>query len=226
MALLPDANFNRRALLEQGLRLEYFTVVWNVLEAVVAVVAGWLANSIALIGFGLDSVIESLSGVILLWRLRVELKGVSSERVEKTERKALWGVGITFWLLAAYVGYEATKKLLTREAPESSPMGIALAAVSLVVMPFLAWRKWQVAKHLDSRALEADAMETLVCAYLSLTLLLGLSLSAWLGWWWTDPVAALFMLPLLVREGWEAVMEARGRSEESNENSADKASEP
>ncbi len=220
VALSPNANSNRHALLEQGLRLEYFTVGWNVLEAVVAVVAGWLANSIALVGFGLDSVIESLAGVVLLWRLRVELKGVSSERVEKAERKALWGVGITFWLLASYVGYEAAEKLLTHEAPESSPIGIALAAVSLVVMPFLAWRKWQVAKRLDSRALEADAMETLVCAYLSSTLLLGLSLNAWLGWWWADPVAAFFMLPLLVREGWEAVTEAKKRTEEPDGSSA------
>ncbi len=200
-------------LLQRGLWLEYFTVGWNVLEAVVAIGAGWLANSIALIGFGLDSVIESLSGVFLLWRLRRELKGATEEQAEAAERKALLGVGITFWLLALYVGYEAANKLLTQEAPESSLVGIVLAALSLLVMPLLAWQKQKVAKRLDSRALEADAMETLVCAYLSLTLLAGLSLNAWLGWWWADPVAALLMVPLLVREGWEAVNEAREKSE-------------
>lgn len=189
--------------------LEYFTIGWNVIEAIVAIIAGWVAGSIALVGFGLDSVIESVSGVILLWRLRKELSGATGERVEKLEQKALLGVGLTFWLLAAYIAYEAIEKLINREAPQSSAIGVILAIASLIVMPLLAWSKRFVAERIESRALEADAMETIVCAYLSFTLLLGLALNAVLGWWWADPIAAIFMLPVLVKEGHEAIKEAR-----------------
>jgi len=199
----------REVWLWKGVTLEYFTIGWNVVEAFVAVIAGWWAGSIALVGFGLDSVIESVSGVILLWRLKKELSGTSEERTEELERKALLGVGLTFWLLAAYIAYEAVGKLIAREAPQSSMVGIILAIISLVVMPLLALGKRLVAERIDSRALEADAMETIVCAYLSFTLLLGLALNALLGWWWADPVAAIFMLPVLIKEGYEAVKEAR-----------------
>jgi len=202
-------SVERKFWLAKGVMLEYFTIGWNVFEAVVAIVAGWLAGSIALVGFGLDSVIESASGAILLWRLKKELGGATGRRSEELERKALLGVGLTFWLLAAYIAYEAVEKLSAREAPQSSPVGIALAVVSLLVMPLLAWRKRFVAAKIESRALEADAMETVVCAYLSFTLLLGLVLNALLGWWWADPVAAILMLPVLLREGLEAVKEAR-----------------
>lgn len=139
----------------------------------------------------------------------MELKSSGGERAKDLERKALLGVGLTFWLLAAYIAYEAIEKLMAREAPQSSPIGIALAVASLIVMPLLAWNKRRVAAKIESRALEADATETIVCAYLSFTLLLGLALNASLGWWWADPVAAMLMLPVLIREGFEAVKEAR-----------------
>lgn len=199
----------RPELLRRGLRLEYFTIGWNSLEAVIAIGAGVLASSIALVGFGLDSVVEVSSGAILLWRLRAEMGGSGPETAERVERRALLFVGVSFFALAAYVVYESGKKLWLRERPEESLVGLALALLSLIVMPTLAYAKLGVAKRLGSRALAADAMETAVCSYLSFALLLGLGLNALLGWWWADPVAALLMLPLILHEGVEAVGESR-----------------
>jgi divalent metal cation (Fe/Co/Zn/Cd) transporter len=198
-------------LLREGLRLEYFTIGWNVVEAVVAIGAGALAGSIALVGFGLDSVIEVVAASMLAWRLRhASRAGTTWEEETKAERRALFVVGLTFWALAIYILYESSSILFREAAPGESKPGIVLAAVSLLIMPWLGWRKLRVAGRLESRALRADATETFVCSYLSFALLLGLGLNAWLGWWWADPVAALAMLPLLVREGWEAVIESRG----------------
>lgn len=200
--------------LKVGVQFEYLTIGWNALEAVVAIAAGWVAGSIALVGFGLDSVIESASGAILLWRLSRELKGLTVGQALDLERKSLKGVGVTFFLLAGYIAYESIDKLISKQAPRSSAIGIALAVVSLIAMPALAWGKRFVASRIKSRALEADAMETVVCAYLSFTLLSGLALNALLGWWWADPVAALLMLPVLLREGWEAFRESNEGREE------------
>jgi len=200
----------RQSQLRLALRLEYFTIGWNVLEAFVAIGSGLLAGSIALVGFGLDSVIEVLAASMLLWRLRMEhLDQGRAEDHARAERKALFVVGGTFLALALYIVYEAATMLLRREAPETSTAGIVLACLSLAVMPVLGLRKLDVARRLKSRALRADAMETLVCSYLSFTLLLGLGLNAWRGWWWADPLAALAMLPLVVHEGWEALEHAR-----------------
>ena len=198
----------RKAGLRKGLRLEVFTVGWNAAEAIIAIVAGLVAGSVALVGFGLDSIIESISGVALYHRLRGELHG-DDERNEARERRALLFVGVSFLLIAAYVFYEAVTGLWRKEIPEHSTAGIALAVISLVVMPVLGWMKLQTGRELESRALVADAKETFVCAYLSLALLLGLGLNALFGWWWADPVAGLAMLPLIVHEGWEAIEESR-----------------
>jgi len=195
--------------LRRGVWLEYFTVGWNSLEAVVAIGAGLLAGSIALVGFGLDSIIEVVSGTILLWRLRAELTGADSEASERAERGALFAVGVSFFVLGAYILYESGKKLWLQERPQESLVGLVLACLSLVVMPILAFAKHRTAKKLRSLALAADATETAICSYLSLTLVLGLGLNAWVGWWWADPVAALAMLPLIVNEGREAIQEAR-----------------
>jgi len=195
--------------LRRGIRLEYFTIAWNSLEAIVAVGAGVIAGSIALVGFGLDSVIEVVSGAIVFWRLRAELGGANQEASERAERRALFVVGLSFFALGAYILYESGKKLWLGERPEESVVGLGLAILSLVAMPALAFAKYRTAKRLGSRALAADAKETAICSYLSLTLLLGLGLNARLGWWWADPVAALAMLPLIVHEGREAVEEAR-----------------
>jgi divalent metal cation (Fe/Co/Zn/Cd) transporter len=187
---------------QRGITLEYLTIGWNALECLVAVIAGWFAGSVALVGFGVDSAIESVSGSVLLWRLRAERQG---KQAEALEQKALKLVGISFFLLAAYVAFEASKSLIQKEAPEGSPVGIALAALSLVVMPILARAKRKTAASLNSAALHADSRQTSLCAYLSVILLGGLLLNAWLGWWWADPVAALTMVPIIAREGYEAI---------------------
>ena len=200
---------DRTSILNRALWLERLTIAWNVAEAVIAVGAGWLAGSIALVGFGLDSVIETIAAVALYRRLRAELAGATEDEAEAHERKALWIVGVTFFLLSAYIAFEAVSTLWTTEPPQASPVGIILASVSLVVMPVLALAKHRTGKALNSRALVADAKETFVCSYLSLTLLAGLGLNALFGWWWADPIAALAMLPFVLHEGWEAIEEAR-----------------
>jgi divalent metal cation (Fe/Co/Zn/Cd) transporter len=194
----PSSTADRVHHLRHGRRLEYFTLGWNMLEAAVAIGAGWLAGSIALVGFGVDSLIESTSGAILLWLL------ASPAHDESRERLALRLVGASFFLLAAYVCFEAVKSLLAAEPPEASIAGIVLAAVSLIVMPLLARAKRKVAVDLSSHALKADSRQTDLCAYLSAILLGGLALNALFGWWWADPVAALIMVPIIAREGFEA----------------------
>jgi divalent metal cation (Fe/Co/Zn/Cd) transporter len=182
-----------------GRRLEYLTLSWNSLEALAAIVSGVLAGSIALVGFGLDSVIECSSGTILLWRLS------DGEAGERRERAALRLVGVSFLLLAAYVAYDAIASLARREAPERSLFGIGLAIASLIAMPLLARAKRRVARALNSGAMQADSRQTDICAYLSAILLGGLLLNATLHWWWADPAAALIMVPLIAREGVEAL---------------------
>jgi len=189
----------------QAVRLEYFTLSWNAVEAVVAIVAGALASSIALVGFGLDSVIETIAAATLLWRLKQR-----GDLEAAAESRALRIVGATFFVLAAYVTLESVRDLWLRHEPRESLLGIGLAVVSLIVMPILGTAKRRLARRMGSRALAADGMETLLCAYLSFTLLLGLSLNAWLGWWWADPVAALAMVGFMLREGWEAFEGAEG----------------
>jgi divalent metal cation (Fe/Co/Zn/Cd) transporter len=193
----------------RAIRLEYFTIGWNVVEAVVALAAGALAGSIALVGFGLDSVIETASGVALLWRFRQQRLAES-----RAEARALRVVGLTFFALAIYVGYEAVGDLGQRRAPEFSGVGLALAAVSLGVMPALGVAKRRLALSLNSRALAADSQETLLCAYLSATLLVGLALNGLLGWWWADPVAALAIGGFMVREGYEAFWGEKTKGDE------------
>ena len=189
----------RGELVKRGRRLEYLTIGWNLLEGVVAVGAGLVAGSTALVGFGFDSFVESLSGGALLWRLR------SDEDSERREQIALRLVGASFLILAAYVAFDAGKSLILREPPEASYVGITLSALSLVVMPLLARAKRRVAAGLNSRAMQADSRQTDICAYLSAILLGGLLLNALFGWWWADPVAALVMVPIIAKEGVEAL---------------------
>jgi cation diffusion facilitator family transporter len=193
---------------KKALLSEYFTVGWNVIEGIIAIAAGIMAGSIALVGFGLDSYIEVASGLVLIWRLRKHGFG-DKEDEEAAEKKAILFVGVTFFLLASYVVYESGRKLLFQEHPEESLVGIILAFVSLIVMPALAIYKKKIASEINSRALRADALETLACSYLSLTLVVGLGANSLFGWWWADPVAALAMVYFLVKEGWEAITEGR-----------------
>jgi divalent metal cation (Fe/Co/Zn/Cd) transporter len=191
----------RADLVRRGQWLEYFTIIWNLLEGIVSVGAGVLAGSIALIGFGFDSFIESASGGALLWRLHLD----HPERREQAEKFALKLVGVSFLLLAAYVIFDALKSLIKREPPEATYLGIGIAAVSLVVMPLLARAKRRVAKEIHSHAMEADARQTDICTYLSAILLGGLLLNALFGWWWADPLAALIMIPIIAKEGIQAL---------------------
>lgn len=191
----------RAALVRRGRRLEYVTIGWNSLEGLIAIAAGVIAGSVALVGFGVDSVIEVSSGAALLWRLHLD----SPEQRERAEQVALRLVGVSFLALAAYVAYDAVTSLVRKEPPEASPVGIALAALSLVVMPLLARAKRRVAAGINSRALQADSRQTDICAYLSAILLGGLLLNALAGWWWADPVAALVMVPIIAKEGVEAL---------------------
>lgn len=195
-------TITRQRDLRRGIRLEYLTVGWNLLEGLIAVASGTVAGSIALVGFGIDSFIETSSGAVLLWRLRSEHAGGDAERVE---RRALKLVGASFLLLAGYVAIDAAVALWKKEVPERSLVGIALAVLSLIVMPWLAHQKRKAAGALGSAALHADSRQTSLCAYLSAILLGGLVLNATLGWWWADPVAALAMTPIIAKEGWDAL---------------------
>ena len=188
----------RAAVLRSGLNLEYFTVGWNALEAMVALVCGALAGSIALTGFGLDSLIEMSSAGVLLWRLQSDSNEM---RREATERRALKLVGLSLVILAVYIAGESIMNLIRREAPERSLPGIALAIAVLIVMPVLARAKRKVASAIASPALQADSRQTDICAYLAAILLLGLLLNAALGWWWADSTAGLVMAPLIAYEG-------------------------
>ncbi len=179
------------------------TVAWNSLEALVAVVSGLLSRSIALLGFGLDSIVEVSSALVIVWRLARH--GGDAEANERAEQRAVRLIALSFFTLAAYVAYDSLSKLLgVGDRPEHSPVGLALVALSLVVMPSLVWVKRRVASRIGSVALDADADQTKVCAYLSAVVLLGLAANALLGWWWMDPLAGLAVAGLAAREGYEA----------------------
>lgn len=200
---------DRQAWLKRGRFLAVVTVAYNILEGVVATVFGVRADSVALTGFGVDSFVEVSSAVVIAWRLHAELRddGVATdERAERVERRAALATGVLLLLLAAYLAVYAGRALLGYEAPPSpSRLGIALTAVSAILMPLLARAKLATAAVLQSRALRADAFETIACVWLSITTLAGLALNAAFGFWWADPAAALVLVPLVAKEGMEAV---------------------
>lgn len=195
---MDAATLTRPDLVRRGQRLEYFTIAYNSLEGLVSIVAGWIAGSVSLIGFGLDSAIEVASAMALLWRLHHDL---NPSRREQVERATLRIVGCCFMALAGYIAYACGSTLLRHEAPERSILGIIIAAVSVVVMPLLARAKRRVAVGIGSGAMHADSRQTDFCMYLSAILLGGLVLSAVAGWWWADPVAGLVMVPIIAKEG-------------------------
>ncbi|HEU4407711.1 MAG TPA: cation transporter [Polyangiaceae bacterium] len=194
----------RAGLLARGLRLEYLTVGWNVIEGVVALGAAAAAGSVALFGFGVDSFVETASGGVLIWRLRAEQGARDEKAIEQVEHRARKLVALSLFALAAYVAFEAAEALWHRERPAPTAVGLALTALSLVVMRWLAGAKRKVAVALGSRAMEADAFQTTACFWLSIITLAGIGVNALFGWWWADPVAALGMTFLLVKEGREA----------------------
>jgi cation diffusion facilitator family transporter len=192
---------------KKALLLSYFTVGYNILEGIISIIAGILASgSIALIGFGLDSFIESLSGGIMIWRFGKHGK-VSEEEEEKAEKRATKLVASTFFILGAYVLYESVKKLYLREKPDSSLFGIIIAIVSMIVMPFLFYAKYKTGKAINSKSLIADSKETLACVFLSVALLIGLGLNYLYGFWQADPIVGLVIVIFLVREGFETLEE-------------------
>ena len=190
--------------MSRALWIEIFTVSYNIVEALLAIGIGILTRSISLETFGLDSIIEVTAGFILIWRLNAERRNGDLERVEQVEHRAARFVGISLLILAAYVLFQSIYSLVTREQPEASIWGIALAIASLIVMPIVAKLKLIYAEKISSRALRADAVETIACAFLSFTLLLGLAANYFLGWWLADPLAALVMVYFIVREAREA----------------------
>ena len=202
---MTAASADRGVLVRRGLVLSYATALYNSLEGLIAIGAGLVAGSVALVGFGFDSVIEVSASAAALWRLHTD---DDHARRERNERITLRLVGISFFALALYVAVGAARALLSREPPGESIVGIVLAAVSLLVMPILARAKRRVALGLGSGALAAETQQTMICTYLSGILLGGLLLNAVAGWWWADPVAALAMVPLIAHEGIEAL---RGR---------------
>jgi divalent metal cation (Fe/Co/Zn/Cd) transporter len=194
----------RSDLLHRALRLEWLTVGWNVLEGLIAVAAALAAGSVALLGFGIDSFVESASGGILIWRLLAEKRAVDHQAVERLDRRARRLVAISLFALALYVAIDASFSLWRAERPGASPVGIVVTILSMLVMVWLARAKRRAAVALGSRALEADAFQATACWWLSLITLAGIGLNAAFGWWWADPVAALGMTLLLIREGAEA----------------------
>lgn len=202
-----------------ALHLEYFTVGYNILEAAASISFGSAANSIALVGFGLDSIVESLSGLILIWRLRKHER-VSLAEEESSEKKAMKFVGMTFILLGLYVLYESVQKLIFAEIAEPSLPGIIIAILSIIIMPILSFKKRQLGEKMGSRALVADSEETLACAFLSVPLLLGLGANYLFGFWQADPLVGLIIVIFLFREGLEWWMESEEdeEGEEIDEN--------
>ena len=188
----------RVALVRRGLWLNYATLSYNIVEAGVSLLVGLLAGSVALVGFGFDSVIEVVASIAAQWRLRVDLASERRERVEQTSHRV---VGWCFLALGAYIAYESVESLWTRSRPDRTLIGIAVLAASAVVMPLLARAKRRVAHALESRSLGSEAAQTSLCAYLSIIALAGLALNALFGWWWADPLAALAMVPIIVKEG-------------------------
>ena len=201
---MAELAFSRQDLVRRGKRLEYFTIVWNSLEGLVAVVAGAFAGSISLVAFGIDSFIEVASGSALLWRIYSD---ADETRRQQVERIALRIVGACFFALALYVGYEAAADLLRREPPKHSLFGILVACVSLVVMPVLSRAKRKLARDMGSPAMDADAKQTQFCVSLSVIRLIGLLLNAAFGLWWADPLGGLLMVPIILREGVQAFRE-------------------
>ena len=193
---------NVERLYKKGLWLEYFNVAYNILEAVASIIFGIIAGSIALIGFGLDSIVESLSGGVLIWRLRQHGR-ISEEAEERLDKRATRFVAITFFILGLYILFESIKKLVLAEIPEPSLGGIIIAVASIVVMPFFVWQKYKTGKAINSRALVADSRETLACAFLSVALLLGLGANYLFGFWQADPIVGLIIVIFLFREGVE-----------------------
>jgi divalent metal cation (Fe/Co/Zn/Cd) transporter len=208
-ASVAQPESTRKGQVRAGIWIELVTLVWMTIEASVAITVGFATRSVSLQGFGIDSIIELIAGGILLWRLLVEQRGGSLERIEQAERRASWVTAISLLALAAYIIGDTALSFVTGTRPESSWWGVGLAVAAAIGMPLLWQGKLRVAKRIGSAALKADAACSVTCAYMSLTLLAGLLLNRFFGWWWADPLAALGLVYFLIQEGREALHEAR-----------------
>jgi divalent metal cation (Fe/Co/Zn/Cd) transporter len=204
----PTQKVQPSGLYKKALLLSYFTLGYNILEGLASIFAGLSASSIALVGFGLDSFVESLSGGIMVWRFSKHGK-ISEEEEEKIEAKAIKLIAYTFFILGAYVLYESTKKLYFREISYPSLLGIIIAIVSIIVMPILFYAKYRTGKSIDSRSLLADSKQTLACVSLSVALLIGLGLNYLYKLWWADPIVGLIIVTFLIKEGYSALKEEK-----------------
>lgn len=191
---------------DKALLLSYFTVGYNIIECIVSLFAGFLAGSPALLGFGSDSLVESLSGMIMIWRFRKHGK-VSKEHEENIEKKATFLVGISFFIFGIYVLYESITKLLYQEKPEPSLLGILIAIASIIIMPILFYMKYNTGKKLGSKSLIADSKQTLVCLFMSISLLFGLGMNYFFNIWQIDPIIGLLIVGFLFKEGHEILFD-------------------
>jgi len=199
-------NDETDSLHSQALRLSYFTVGYNIIECIVSIIAGFIAGSTALLGFGSDSLVESLSGTIMIWRFRKH-GIISKEKEDEIERKATFFVGITFFIFGIYILYESIRKLIVIEKPEPSIVGIIIAIASIIVMPILFYVKYKTGKSIGSKSLIADSKQTLACVFMSVSLLIGLSLNYLWGFWQADPIVGLIIVAFLFKEGYEIIFE-------------------
>lgn len=195
---------------KKGINIEIVSIFWMIVEAAVAIGAGIVAHSLALTALGADSIIELVAGGILLWRLYVESNGASIERVQQAEKRASWVVGVSLLALAIYIVVMAGYDLWTRSGSETSMLGLALAVASGIIMPYLSRAKKKIGTQIGSKALRADGSCSIVCAYMAWTLIVGLVLTAFLGWWWLNALAGLALVYFIAKEGIEAIQEARG----------------
>ena len=195
--------------LKQARKLQIWNVIYDVIEVVVSLIAGITANSSALIGWALDSVIEVISAATLGWRLHGELKGIDEEKVKRRQKITLNVIAISFTLICIFISYDSINKLINKETASWSTLGLVILLVSLIVNPVLIYFKRQYGNKLESPALLADAKDTFICLYQTVVVLIGLLLVNWLGWWWADPVAALLIVPWAAKEGWEAYNKAK-----------------
>ena len=212
-----EQNRRRASLFRWALRLEWFTISWNVIEGVVAVGAGILSGSTALVAFGADSSIEVISAAALFWRLKTAGSNATAEEHGSAERKSLLLVAATFLLLSGYIAVKSSLALIHHEEPDSSLIGLVLSIVSLVLMPVLAYSKGRLGRKLGSKALQADAVEAWICSYLSVSLLAGLALNSAVGWWWADAAGALAMLPVILWQAWETFEDSQEEAESADE---------
>ncbi len=202
---VADAEADRQRLLRRGLRLEFISLGWNAVEGIVAVAAGLAAGSIALVGFGVDSFVESSSAGVIVWRILAERRSSSAARIQSVERTSQKLVAASLFLLGLYVLYGSVSALVQQERPDPSIPGVILAAVSLAVMWWLARSIRNVGRQLHSHSIEADSAQTLACWWMSLSLLIGLGLNLLFGWWWADPIAGIAISAVVFREGWNAM---------------------